>query len=27
MERAAALAHGDSPQTKLNKLDAVLAQT
>src|SRR5271167_4634329 len=27
MERAAALAHGDSPQTKLDKLDAVLAQT
>jgi class 3 adenylate cyclase/tetratricopeptide (TPR) repeat protein len=27
MERAAALAHGDSPQTKLNKLDALLTQT
>jgi hypothetical protein len=25
MERAAALAHGDSPQTKLDKLDALLA--
>ena len=27
MERAAALARGDSPQTKLDKLDAQLAQT
>ena len=27
MERAAGLAHGDTPQSKLNKLDAVLAQT
>ena len=27
MERAAGLAHDDKPQTKLNKLDAVLAQT
>jgi class 3 adenylate cyclase len=27
MERAAGLAHGDKPQAKLDKLDAVLAQT
>ena len=27
MERAAGLAHGDNPQTKLDKLDALLAQT
>ena len=27
MERAAGLAHNDKPQTKLDKLDAVLAQT
>ena len=27
MERAAGLAHGDTPQAKLDKLDAVLAQT
>src|ERR1700730_11022027 len=27
MERAAGLAHGDTAQTKLDKLDAVLAQT
>jgi class 3 adenylate cyclase/predicted ATPase len=27
MERAAGLAHGDPPQTRLDKLDAVLAQT
>jgi predicted ATPase len=27
MERAAGLAHDDSPQTRLDKLDAVLAQT
>jgi class 3 adenylate cyclase/predicted ATPase len=27
MERAAGLAHGDSPQAKLDKLDALLAQT
>ena len=27
MERAAGVAHGDSPQAKLNKLDTVLAQT
>ena len=27
MERAAGLAHDDTPQTKLDKLDAVLAQT
>ena len=27
MERAAALAHGDAPQTKLDKLDALLAQS
>ena len=27
MERAAGLAHDDTPQTKLNKLDAVLART
>ena len=27
MERAAGLAHGDTAQTKLNKLDALLAQT
>jgi len=27
MERAAGLAHGDTPQTRLDKLDAVLAQT
>ena len=27
MERAARLAHDDTPQTKLDKLDAVLAQT
>jgi class 3 adenylate cyclase len=27
MERAAGLAHGDLPQTRLDKLDAVLAQT
>ena len=27
MERAAGLAHDDTPQAKLDKLDAVLAQT
>src|SRR5262249_53544893 len=27
MERAAALAHGDTPKTKLDKLDALLAQS
>ena len=27
MERAAGLAHDDKPQAKLDKLDAVLAQT
>jgi predicted ATPase len=27
MERAAGFAHDDTPQTKLDKLDAVLAQT
>jgi len=27
LERAAGFAHGDTPQTKLDKLDALLAQT
>jgi predicted ATPase len=27
MERAAGFAHGDTPQSKLNKLDALLAQS